>query len=40
MLESKLNKLLANYAVEYHKLQTLHWYVKDHAFSLDRKSVV
>ncbi len=32
MLESKLNKLLANYAVEYHKLQTLHWYVKDHAF--------
>ncbi len=32
MLETKLNQLLANYEVEFHKLQTFHWYVKGHAF--------
>lgn len=32
MIETKLNQLLANYEVEFHKLQTFHWYVKGHAF--------
>lgn len=27
-MESKLNHLLANLVVEYHKLQNLHWYVE------------
>ncbi len=31
-MEQKLNKLLANLIVEYHKLQGYHWYVKGHDF--------
>ena len=27
-METKLNQLLADFVVEYHKLQTFHWYVK------------
>ena len=32
MLEKKLNELLADLVVEYHKLQNFHWYVKGKAF--------
>lgn len=28
----KLNVLLSDFVVEYHKLQNLHWYVKGHTF--------
>ena len=31
-MENKLNKLLANYVVEYHKLQNYHWYIKGKDF--------
>ena len=31
-MENKLNKLLANLVVEYHKLQNYHWYVKGKDF--------
>lgn len=31
-MENKLNKLLANLVVEYHKLQNFHWYVKGKDF--------
>ena len=31
-MEKKLNKLLANLVVEYHKLQNFHWYVKGKDF--------
>lgn len=31
-MEYKLNKLLANLVVEYHKLQNYHWYVKGKDF--------
>lgn len=32
MMEKKLNELLADLVVEYHKLQNFHWYVKGKAF--------
>ncbi len=32
MLVNKLNHLLANLVVEYHKLQNLHWYIKGSDF--------
>jgi starvation-inducible DNA-binding protein len=35
MLEKKLNALLANYEVMYHKLQTYHWYVYGPTFFAD-----
>lgn len=35
MLEKKLNALLANYEVLFHKLQTYHWYVKGGSFFCD-----
>ena len=31
-MNNKLNKLLANLVVEYHKLQNYHWYVKGKDF--------
>lgn len=31
-METKLNKLLADLVVEYHKLQNFHWYVKGSDF--------
>ena len=31
-MENKLNKLLANFVVEYHKLQNYHWYIKGKDF--------
>lgn len=31
-MENKLNKLLADLVVEYHKLQNFHWYVKGKDF--------
>lgn len=31
-MESKLNHLLANVTVEYHKLQNLHWYISGSDF--------
>ena len=31
-MENRLNKLLANYVVEYHKLQNYHWYIKGKDF--------
>lgn len=31
-LNAKLNHLLANYVVEYHKLQSFHWYVSGKDF--------
>ena len=31
-METKLNQLLADFVVEYHKLQTFHWYVKGKDF--------
>ena len=31
-MENKLNSLLANLVVEYHKLQNFHWYVKGSDF--------
>lgn len=31
-MEKKLNHLLANFVVEYHKLQNFHWYVKGKEF--------
>ena len=31
-MENKLNRLLANLVVEYHKLQNFHWYVKGSDF--------
>jgi starvation-inducible DNA-binding protein len=32
MLVNKLNHLLANLVVEYHKLQNFHWYIKGNDF--------
>lgn len=32
MLVNKLNRLLANLVVEYHKLQNFHWYIKGSDF--------
>lgn len=32
MLVNKLNHLLANFVVEYHKLQNFHWYIKGSDF--------
>ena len=32
MLVNKLNHLLANLVVEYHKLQNFHWYIKGSDF--------
>lgn len=31
-MEKKLNLLLADFVVEYHKLQNFHWYVKGESF--------
>ena len=31
-MEHKLNKLLANFVIEYHKLQNYHWYIKGKDF--------
>ena len=31
-METKLNQLLADFVVEYHKLQTFHWPVKGKGF--------
>lgn len=31
-MEEKLNKLLADFIVEYHKLQSFHWYIKGKDF--------
>ena len=31
-METKLNQLLADFVVEYHKTQTFHWYVKGKRF--------
>ena len=35
MLKDKLNELLSNYEVMFHKLQTYHWYVKGISFFED-----
>jgi len=39
MLEHKLNALLANYEVMFHKLQTYHWYVGGATFFLDHEKL-
>ena len=31
-MEKELNKLLADLVVEYHKLQSFHWYLKGYHF--------
>ena len=32
IMEKELNKLLADLVVEYHKLQSFHWYLKGYHF--------
>ena len=36
-MEKELNKLLADLVVEYHKLQSFHWYLKGYHFFDDHK---
>ncbi|MBO7675608.1 MAG: DNA starvation/stationary phase protection protein [Atopobiaceae bacterium] len=39
MLQKKLNALLANYEVMFHKLQTYHWYVGGATFYVDHEKL-
>ena len=38
-MEKELNKLLADLVVEYHKLQSFHWYLKGYHFFDDHKKL-